>query len=150
MMRNFIFVVLSVFSLLTVSTCGQKEDSKTKPDVTSQDVKQETKEALETASTYAQAQIQEYQERLGAKLEQFDKELEELRAGAETIKEKSKTELNETVAALKQKQQAVRNKLEKLRSASGKAWEDAKSGVEAAMEDLEKAYKQAISRFGAE
>ena len=36
MMKNFIFVVLTVFSLLAVSTCGQREDAKTKPDVTSE------------------------------------------------------------------------------------------------------------------
>ena len=149
-MRNFIFVILTVFSLLAVSTCGQKEDAKAKPDVTSQNVKQETREALETASTYAQAQIQEYQKQLKARLEQFDRKLDKLQARAETIKAESKTKLNETVAALRQKQQTVREKLQALQSASGKAWEDAKAGMTAAMEDLEKAYEQAVSRFGAE
>ena len=38
-------------------------------------------------------------------------------------------------------------KLQKMESASGKAWDDLKSGLNASMEELEKSYARAKSRF---
>jgi len=48
---------------------------------------------------------------------------------------------------LRKRRDAIFKKLEELRSTSGKAWEDLKSGLDTAMDEIEKAYQQALSRF---
>jgi hypothetical protein len=49
---------------------------------------------------------------------------------------------------LRQKQDQVSAKLKELSSSSGKAWEQLKSCIEAAMDDLGNAYKKAVADFG--
>jgi hypothetical protein len=41
----------------------------------------------------------------------------------------------------------ITEKLKELGSSSGNAWEQLKSGIEAAMEDLGNAYKKAVAEF---
>jgi hypothetical protein len=48
---------------------------------------------------------------------------------------------------LRQKRDEVSAKLKELSSSSGKAWEQLKSGIDAAMEDLGNAYKKAAAEF---
>ena len=48
---------------------------------------------------------------------------------------------------LRNKKQAAAEKLNELNSASGKAWEDIKSGMDSAMDALGKAFDRARSHF---
>jgi hypothetical protein len=48
---------------------------------------------------------------------------------------------------LRQKRDAVSEKLKELGSAGGNAWEQVKSGIEEALEELANAYKKAAAEF---
>jgi hypothetical protein len=48
---------------------------------------------------------------------------------------------------LRHNQDQVSAKLKELSSSSGNAWEQLKSGIDAAMEDLGNAYKKAAAEF---
>jgi len=52
------------------------------------------------------------------------------------------------VMELRQKRDEVSAKLKELSSSSGKAWEQLKSGIDAAMDDLGNVYKKAAAEFG--
>jgi len=49
---------------------------------------------------------------------------------------------------LGQKRDEVSEKLKELSSSSGSAWEQIKSGIEAALEELGNAYNKAVAEFG--
>jgi hypothetical protein len=48
---------------------------------------------------------------------------------------------------LRQKRDEASEKLKRLGSSSGDAWEQLKSGIDAAMEDLGNAYKKVVAEF---
>ena len=120
--------------------------------MTSADVKKEAKEAIETTKAYSLQQKEEYQKQMEAKLQDFDREIQSLqdkvKSGASALKEDSIAKFNQSMEELSKKKQAVAEKLNELKSESGKAWEDTKSGVDNAMDELGKAYDRARSHFG--
>ncbi len=64
------------------------------------------------------------------------------------LKEDVKAKFDEQTKNLREKKQVVQSKLEQLQASGGKAWEDLKAGMDAAMEDLDKSYQDAVSHFG--
>ena len=52
------------------------------------------------------------------------------------------------VMELRQKRDEVSAKLKELSSSIGKAWEQLKSGIDAAMDDLGNVYKKDAAEFG--
>jgi hypothetical protein len=48
---------------------------------------------------------------------------------------------------LRQKRDEASEKLKELGSSSGNAWDQLKSGIDAAMEDLGNAYKKVVAEF---
>lgn len=153
MKRTAVVLTLTAFfGLAVLLACGdEKEAAKPKAEVTSEDVKKETKEAMETAQAYTQQQKDEYLQLMNAKLEEINRELQELtdktQSKASEMKEEARAELNRNMETLRSKKQEVAQKLDELKSASGSAWEDIKSGMDAAMEDLNQALTRARSHF---
>jgi biopolymer transport protein ExbD len=153
MKKIVVFIILAAFfGSAFLLACGDgKESEKPKVEVTSQDVKNKAKEAIETAKTYTLQQKEEYQKQMEARLQELDREIRELQAGAQSkataLKEESKAQFDQALEELRNKQQAAADKLDKLKSSSGKAWEDMKSGMDSAMGDLSKAFDKARSHF---
>ena len=92
-------------------------------------------------------QKDEYQKQIEAQLKEYDQKLDELEVKARIAKQETKALFNQKIEALREKQRAAHDKLDRLSIATGKAWEDLKSGTDAAMEDLAKAYHDAVSHF---
>ena len=86
-----------------------------------------------------------------AKIKEFDREMQELLAKAQSrttdLKEESKAQFNQSMEELRNKKQAASEKLNELNSASGEAWKDIKSGMDSAMDELRKAFERARSHF---
>ena len=144
-MKGFILILLLTtgVSLGLWPGCGEKKET----EVTSKDVKKEDKEAVETAKAYTQQQKKEYQEQIEAKIKGYDQNLDELKVKAKGVKGEAKAEFNRQMDELRKKKEEASQKLKEMQSATGKAWEDLKSGVETALEDLEKTFKQMMKRF---
>jgi hypothetical protein len=106
---------------------------------------------METAKEYTQEQKEEYLRQMRAKLDEFNKEIQELQTKAASkaigLKEASKEELSQSMKDLAEKKKAAAEKIDELKNASGNAWEDIKTGADLAMDELNKSLEQAGSHF---
>ena len=153
-MKKIVALMISAafFGSAFLLACSDGEKSeKPKVEVTSQDMKNQAKEAMDTAKTYTLQQKEEYQKQIEARLQEIDRQIKDLQTKAQSkvtdLKEESKVQFSQTLEELHNKKQAAADKLAKLESASGKAWEKMKTSVDSAMDDLSKAFDRARSHF---
>lgn len=86
-----------------------------------------------------------YLKMLQAQLDEWDAEIEKLKANADKFQEESRLEYYKQFENVRQQQKEAQAKLEELRQSSEDAWEDLKAGMENAWDDLGKAVKSALS-----
>jgi len=152
-MKSVMFVrgLLAIMLLLALGVlagCGENEQSQSKPAaVSKEDVKKEAKEAYDTTKTYTQEQMQAFREQTEAELAEYGKEIDQLQAKAEMMGADAKAKAEQQLTALRQKRDAVSEKMKELGSSSEGAWEQIKSGIEAALEDLGNTYKKVAAEF---
>ncbi len=149
-MRGFGLTIFLLFaSVLLLTGCGEREEPvKSKLSVTSEIIKEGTKEALEKAFAFAQQRREEYQKQIEAKLNEFSTRLTDLKTTAEAPKKEAPAGLNLNIEELSRKKEIVNRKLEELQqSASAETWKDKKSELDAAIGALEKAYNEAVSKI---
>lgn len=143
---------------LFLAACGGSEEqateeSATRPSateehaVTSKDVKKEVTEAAQTTMDYAAAKREEYQKEIKAKLDKYQEEINKMAVQSREMTEDAKAALDQRLQVLLDKKEVAQKKLDELRGASGKAWEDLKNGMDAAMDDLKMAFEDASSHF---
>jgi chromosome segregation ATPase len=142
---------LAITLLLALGTfpgCGEKEQSQGKSEtVSKEDVKKEAMEAYDTSKAYTQEQMQTFREQTESSLAEYKKEIDQLAAKAEKLEGEAKAKAEQQMATLRQKRDELSEKLKELSSASGNAWAQLKSGIDAAMNDLGSAYKKAAAEF---
>jgi chromosome segregation ATPase len=152
-MKSVMFVrgLLAIMLLLALGAlpgCGEKEQTQSKPaNVSKEDVMEKAKEAYDTTKAYTQEQMQAFREQTETRLAEYEKEIDQMQATAEKLEGDAKAKAEQQLTALRQKRDEVSEKLKDLSSSSGHAWEQLKSGIDAAMEDLAKAYKKAAAEF---
>jgi len=152
-MKSVIFIrgLLAIMLLLALGVlagCGDNEQTQSKPAaVTKEDVKKEAKEAYDTTKAYTQEQMQAFREQTEAKLAEYEKDIDQLQAKAEKMGGDAKAKAEQQLTALRQKRDAVSEKMKALGSSSEGAWEQIKSGIEAALEDLGNTYKKVAAEF---
>lgn len=100
-----------------------------------------------SGSEAASAQRKEYQQEVAAKLRELDREIDDLNAKAAKQGKETRKEFNREMAELGQKRAVARQRFESLKTSSQEAWRDMKPGIDAAMKDLESAYRRAASHF---
>ena len=148
MKRITLLIFLAV--LLSSAACSNQNQLVQEPTETStsaEDVRREAKEAFETAATYTQKQKQKYREEIQTQLDEFDKQLDELRPLAESARESAKIKLNKQIEMLKQKREVAEQRLERLTSSKDEGWAKVKAGLDKAMADLQKSYEGAMAEF---
>ena len=94
-----------------------------------------------------QENLQQSQHKMENKAAEIGKKLDELEQKIKTSKEEAKTDMSRQMVELREMQKKVQKKLQEMKIASGKAWQDAKEGAQSTMDDLQKAYEKARSRF---
>ena len=90
---------------------------------------------------------QVYQEKMQAQLDQFNAQIELLKAKSKNVGASSKLSYLDTLEDLKLKRDLAANKLQELRHSSDEAWEDLKEGADNAWQDFSSAIQGAISRY---
>lgn len=90
---------------------------------------------------------QAYQKKIQAQLDEWSAEIDKLRAKADRADADAEIALNREIDNLRDKRNQARQKLDELSSAGEDAWEDIKTGVEAASNALGQAVRSAQSRF---
>ena len=147
LVRGLLAIIL-LLALSVLAGCGDNEQTQSKPAaVTKEDVKKEAKEAYDTTKVYTQEQMQAFREQTETRLAEYKKEIDHLQAKAEKLEGDAKAKAEQQLTALRLKRDEVVEKLKDLGSAGEGAWGQIKSGIEAAMEDLGKAYKKAAAEF---
>jgi predicted nuclease with TOPRIM domain len=144
-MKGVVFVrrLLAIMVLLTFGAfpgCGEKEQSESRPASVS-------KEAYATTRAYTQEQMQAFRKQMESKLNEYGDKIDQLQAKAEELGGDAKAKAEQELSALRKKRDEVSEKLNELGSSSGNAWDQIKSGIDAAMEDLGNAYKKAAAEF---
>jgi DNA repair exonuclease SbcCD ATPase subunit len=137
-----ILAVCVIMALLPA--CGDQKEPETsqKPSVTSENVKKEVKDAAETTMTYLEERKKEYQEQVAARLADYDKKLEELKAEAMTMGEEAQAKINQKMEVLQTKVASAYQKLDDLKIAADNTWEASKSHMDSALEEVENAYQE--------
>ena len=143
-----LLAIMLLLALGVLAGCGENEQTQSKPAaVSKEDVKKEAKEAYDATKAYTQEQMQAFHEQTETRLAEYKKEIDQLQANAEKLGGDAKAKAEEGLTALRQKRDEVSEKLKDLSSSSGDAWEQLKSGIDAAMDDLGNAYKKAVAEF---
>jgi DNA-binding transcriptional regulator GbsR (MarR family) len=128
--------------------CGNDEQTQSKPAaVSKEDVKKDVKQAYDTTKAYTQEQMQAFREQAEARLAEYEKNIDQLQAKAEKLEGDAKAKAEQQLTQLRQKRDAAAEKLKELGSSGGNAWEQIKSGVEAALEDLGNTYQKVAAEF---
>jgi ElaB/YqjD/DUF883 family membrane-anchored ribosome-binding protein len=143
-----ILTITLLLALVAVTGCGEKKKPQNKTEaVSTQDVKKDTKQAYDTTKAYTQEQIQAFRQQTETKLNEYEKDIDQLQSKAEKLRGDAKVKAEQQLTALRQKRDAVLKKLKELSSSSGNAWDQIKSGIDATMKDLEDTYKKAAAEF---
>ncbi|MEJ2037460.1 MAG: hypothetical protein P8X55_00815 [Desulfosarcinaceae bacterium] len=141
-------LIIMLLALVVVQGCGEKEKPQGKAATMSkEDIKKEVKEAYDATKAYTKEQVQAFRQETETKLDDYRKDIDQLQAKVERLEGNAKTNAAQKLTALRQKRDEVSKKLMNLSSSSGNAWEQIKSSIDAAMEDLGDAYKKIAAEF---
>lgn len=139
--------MLTLFGLLAASGCGQKSADQTPGKITSEDVRRDAGQAVNTAVEFSQQAKDEFQQRLEARLQELDAEIAQLREKGRDLKDQAKADWERKMTDLETKREAARAKLAELDQSSAEAWKDVQQGVQSAWDELEKAFRDASREF---
>jgi DNA repair exonuclease SbcCD ATPase subunit len=89
-----------------------------------------------------------YRQKIEAQIEELDARLAVLRAQAKRMSADAKIAAYEELAETDKKLTALKARLKAMRTASDKAWQEMKGGVETAWSDLHQAAKRALKHLG--
>ncbi|MFP3868752.1 MAG: hypothetical protein ACLFUU_11430 [Desulfobacteraceae bacterium] len=88
-----------------------------------------------------------YLEKLRAKVDEWNAEINKLKAKAEQAKADTRIEIEKQVGDLEVQRREVEDKMQQLHQAGESAWENLKGGVQRAWENLDQAVKSASAKF---
>ncbi|GJL75670.1 coiled coil domain-containing protein [Nitrosomonas sp.] len=88
-----------------------------------------------------------YLQKVQAKLDEWDAEINKLKAKMSGASADAKIEMNKQIESLESERSEVRQKYEELKNASGDAWKDVRDGMETAWNRVSDSFKRAADRF---
>ena len=88
-----------------------------------------------------------YLKKAHAKLDEWNADLDKMKAKLSVADAEVKIKLNDTVKKLEAQRDEMKQKLAELESASEDAWEDIRDGMEAAWYRVTASIKDAVNRF---
>lgn len=145
MSRLIWMFMLSV--LLAASGCDQKPVDRPSGTVTSEEVRRDAGQAVNTAAEYSAQTKEEFQKRLDARLKELDAEIAKLQEKGRDLKDDAKANWDRKMADLEMKRDAARVKLAEVGHSSAEAWKDVQKGAQSAWTDLDKAFHDASREF---
>jgi Skp family chaperone for outer membrane proteins len=89
----------------------------------------------------------QYQKRIQAKLDELGRQISALEAGAEAQGDQARQELRKQLKGLTQQHQATARQYEQLKQEGQEAWKKMKPQMDAAVDELEKAYERLTARL---
>ena len=89
----------------------------------------------------------EYEKKLKAQLEEWDADINRLRAKANAARAEARVKYLDEVDKLRDQKKQAQARLDELEEAQEDAWEDMKTGIDAAWKNLGNAVNNAVERF---
>jgi len=133
--------------LLAASGCERKPPDGTPGKVTSEDVRRDAGEAVDTAAEFSQQTKEEFQKNLDARLNELDAQIAVLREKGRDLKDQAKANWDQKMADLETKRAAARAKLDEVAQSSAESWKDVQKGAQSAWDELDKAFREASREF---
>jgi hypothetical protein len=135
--------MLMFAGLFAWSGCEQKLGDRTPGKVTSEDVRRDASQAVNTAAEYSQQTKEEFQKKLATQFDELDDKIVKLREKGRDLKDESKVKWDQKMAELEKKREAARVKLDEVGHSSAEAWKDVQKGAASAWDELDKAFRDA-------
>ncbi|AXY41947.1 coiled coil domain-containing protein [Halomonas alkalicola] len=88
-----------------------------------------------------------YEQKLRAKLDEWQAEIDKLRAKARGAEADARIEREKEAERLEAKREEMRHKLKELREAGDDAWDDLRDGAERAWKSFSDSFEKARDRF---
>lgn len=88
-----------------------------------------------------------YREKAKAKLEQLNAQIDGLMAKFDETKADTKLQFKDQFDELTNRQDTVERKYEQMKNAGEDAWQDMRSGLDDALDNLEESFNQASEKF---
>jgi TolA-binding protein len=145
-MSRFACLVM-LAGLLAAIGCEQNAADTTPRKVTSEDVRRDAGQAVDTAVEYSRQAKDEFQKKLDAQLKELDAQIAKLREKGQDLKDEAKVKWDQKIKELEAKRDSARAKLAECRDSSGEAWKDVRKGAQSAYDDLDKAFRDASREF---
>jgi TolA-binding protein len=139
--------MLMLAGLFASSGCEQKPADRTPGEVTSEDVRRDAGQAVNTAAAFSQQTKEEFQKNLDARLKEMDAEIAKLREKRRDLKDEAKANWDQKMAELETKREAASAKLADVGHSSAEAWEDVQKGAQSAWDELDTAFRDASREF---
>lgn len=141
------FVLVALLCMLPQPVFGQEQSPEKNKNVSSSDVKRETREAAETAGDYLLWKKGQYQKKAEDRLRRIENNVKKLYARAENKGIKLKEKMSSSADTLRKKSDKAKEKLKDLKASGEEKWETAKTELDAMIKDLEQSYKRTVSKF---
>src|SRR5579871_205641 len=130
MIRGFYVVMLG--GLIATSGCEPKPLDQAPGKVTSEDVRRDSGNAVETAVEFSRQSKEEFEKKLDARLKDLDTEIAKLHEQGRDLKDQAKANWDRQMAELETKRNATRAKLTEVGHSSAEAWKDIRKGAQSA------------------
>lgn len=88
-----------------------------------------------------------YERKLDAKLEEWNAEIDRLKAQAKEASADTEIEIRQQIDELQDRRDDARSRLEKVKDSSNEAWEDVKAGADKAWDEMQASFEKAKARF---
>ncbi len=143
--------ILALSLILSGAGCGKEQKSvaasTNAPTGNVDKLKEQARNAVTTTRDYLAQQKGRWQKSYSDKLSELDNQLADLKAKSSAAGEKARSEWSKALSQLEQKKESAAQKLEQLKNASAGRWQELKTNAETAFADLEKSFKDTLSRF---
>jgi len=139
--------VIGTFLLILCFAAAGMSFAAEKGDATKMDVKPEAPSGLDKPKPTADQEKQDYIKQIETTLDDVSKKINELKDKAQSATGDARAKIESTIATLKVQQEAAGKKLQELRSSTGAAWGEMKTGMSKAVDELHKAYEDAAKHF---
>jgi len=123
---------LAAGAVLLLAGCGDRND---------------VEEAAEDATAYVSEQYQELENTVKEQMDAVNRKISELEGRARVAEADTRAAIERAVTDLRTRRDQLQARLENAQNAGADAWEEAKSGVESAMNELRAAVDNVADRF---
>ena len=133
--------------LIAASGCERTPADRASGKATSEDVRRDAGQAVNTAIEFSQQAKEDFQKKLDSQLKNMDAEIAKLREQSRDLKDDAKANWDRKLADLEAKRDVARAKLAEVGQSSAEAWKDVQQGAQSAWAELDQAIQDASREF---